>query len=417
MTDLHLHPSADGMSGALEYIGGPAGPAGLAVLEIDGVRLVADGARPSRLVELVVDDALDPAARPTATVDRFKITQDDGGTYIDEARAAELGRLALAMDERQRFDSVVATDWSVDIVVIADALGLSELAADEAEVAAAILFAARARLSAEAVAAAGIVGRYTSASTTAALADLVAADRDATAAGSSPTSTHAPALALRDGERRQRVAGAVALHPHELPDGVAIDRRARLVWQPGDGRLRIELDIVGPRRDLWVRVGDVDGVISALAPLAGQPTIGGHEAVQRWTGVAELAVGSHNDLTALVVEVTGDATLPLASIRSRATAEAIADGRDGASAARNERWAAARDAWLRSARAWSRADDADRQALALIEAANAFDELGDRAEATATRDRAATVTTTWAEIDDGHAADLERPFVADGLRH
>jgi len=426
MTDLHLHASDDPSGlGALEYVGAPAGPAGLAVLEIGALRVVADGARPSRLVEIVIDDALDASAELADDARRLGITRDgdgDGdGIHINGARAALLGRLALAIDERNRGDSVSATDWSVDIVVIADALGLNELAAREADVAAAVLFAARARLTAAAVDAAHVVGRYTSASTTAALSDLVAVDDDSTTFGSQSTSTsvsthtRAPALAVRDGEHRQRVAGAVALHPHQLPDGVAVSRRGRLVWQPGDGRLRIELDVVGPGRELWVRISDADGVIGALAPLAGQPTMGAPDAVQHWTGVAELIVGGHNDLTTMVVEVTGDATLPLASIRARATAEAIADGRDGASAARNRRWARARDAWLRSARAWSRADDTDRQALALIEAAAAFEQLGDGSEATTTRERAAATPTTWADVDGWRQLDADPSFVADGL--
>ena len=422
MTDLHLTANAadiEATTSALAYVGAPAGPAGLAVLEVSTLRVVADGARPSRLVEIVIDDDIasrsTPSVAPGAIADRLGIVASpDGGAHIELSQAAMLGRLAVAVDERSRPDHLAATDWAIDVVVLADGLGLSEMAISEAEVAAAVLLNARDRLTADAIDAASIVARYATRPTADELTGLVAAT-----AGDATTIARAdgPALARRDGERRQRVTGAVAVHPHDLPAGIALDRRARLVWQPTDGHLHIEVDVVGRADDVWLRIGDVDGVIIAIALLSVDALAEHADPLRPRTAVAELSFGGHNDLTAIVVEITGDATLPMSSTRSRATAEAIADGRDGASAARSGRWPAARDAWLRCARAWARADDIDRQALALAEASIAFEHLGDDSEATATRRRAAAMTTRWADVETRDRLGTERAFVADGLGH
>ena len=421
MTRVELH--ADQANGHA-LVGTPAGPAGLAVLELDGVVLAVDAARPGRVVELTIE-------RDAGGAPALDASSATGATRtVSAERLGHLGRLALALDEWQRPDDLGAPVWALDIVAEATAAGLVDIAARHAAGAAAVLLGtSAASASAPIVEDARVVRGYVAPEAVTVIDQWIARAEGTAAShtGSSDVVARNTTSAGRAFVERAvggRVAGAAALDVDDLYARLSVSRQARLVWHRDNAELTVTIDAVGVPAPAWVRVL-VEDVLAAVAPVvwdrAGAPVDGPDThaetaALGVMTGVASMQFSTSNDLGSARVELVAEVGSPVTSLVARGRQRAIAAGRQGARAARLGGWASGRDAWLVSAACWALAGDGPRQALALGEAAACFENQRASADAEQTRSRAAGIDRGWALalVEDG-AGPPDPAFLADLL--
>lgn len=122
----------DAEVGAWVASGTPPGPAGSALLAIEGVSLVVDFADPARLVEVVIDPSTTPSllsallSRPSPE----RLLDPAGGDVIDAALTpaarASLGWLAVALERGHEAEAVPSV-WTAEALLLARRAGVDAL--------------------------------------------------------------------------------------------------------------------------------------------------------------------------------------------------------------------------------------------------------------------------------------------------